>query len=313
MIRSNKLFYLVLVFILSPLFTFSEGIDSLLFKTIPDTLEPPVKKSKIGWEISGNFGVYKANRYQAQFYNGSPENVNNLNYVLSNYYWRQDIVNQLIQYEQRDSFVVVDFPARIKYDAAMHVGFSARYNYSEELTLNISFNFSKLRIRDAITCEVFPPFSGMVQSYVYFNVFAEEARTNMDIGAMYTVSPEKKTTPFAEMGLHLNSTHVKSHIMKVYDKEFNMVNIYGSSGYIPGAPLNEYDIRQGGIGFGTYVSGGIRYAMSDQFSLELAGIIYLKTVGLEGYRKRLNLHEAVLVRMVMSPFFNFSGEEPTLK
>lgn len=287
--------------------------DSLSYRAVSEGFRPIEKKSKIGWEVSGNFGVYQANKYHAKFYNGAPQNVNNLNFIFSNYYWYQDIKDQIIIHAQRDSFLISDYPADIKYDASMHVGFSARYNFSEEITMNISFNYSKLQVRDVIALEVIPPFSGAVESYVYCNLFGIEGRTNIDVGGLYTFSPEKDMTPFAEMGLNVNSTHVKKHMMQLYDREFNMVNIYGSSNYVPGAPLNEYDIRQGGIGFGTYISGGMRYALNDQFSMELAAIIYLKTVGLENYSKKFGLHGAALIRLVFSPFFNFSGEDGVME
>lgn len=303
---------LLLMYVLIQLYpqnSFAEQPDSLILHKGAYDFEPLEKKSKIGWEVSGNFGVYQANKYHAKFYNGEPQNVNNLNYIFSNYYWYQDIKDQIIIHEQRDSFLISDYPADIKYDAAMHVGFSARYNFSEEITMNISFNYSKLQVRDVIALEVIPPFSGAVESFVYCNIFGTEGRTNIDVGGMYTFSPEKNLTPFAEMGLNVNSTHVKKHMMHLYDREFNLVNIYGSSNYVPGTPLNEYDIRQGGIGFGTYISGGMRYALNDQFSMELAAIIYLKTVGLEHYNRKFGLHGAVLFRLVFSPFFNFSGED----
>ncbi len=307
----NFLFHIFLI--LLRFTAFANGKDTLDQTLFAQKQLSIAKKNKIGWEISGNFGIYNASKYQAKFYNGEPGNANSLNYILKNDYWLLDIKNQLIQYELRDSFMVSEYPPKIRYDAAMHVGFSARYNYSDEITLNISFNHSKLQVKDVIACEVFPPFTGMVESYVYFNIFGQEARTNIDIGGMYTVHPEKNFTPFAEMGLNLNSTHVKKHILKVYDREFNMVNIYGSSGYIPNTPVNEYTVYQGGIGFGTYVSGGWRYVASDQLSIELAATIYLKTVHLEGYSKRFGLHEAVLFRIVMSPFYNFSGDDEEIK
>jgi hypothetical protein len=283
--------------------------DSLRLLTTPDLFSFMDKPSKIGWEVSGNFGVYQPNKHQAKFYNGAPENPNNLNYIFSNFYWNQEIKEQLIMNVQRDSFKVDQLPADIKYDATMYVGFSARYNFSEEIALNISFNYSKLQVRDQITLEIFPPLSGMVKSYVYCGIFGIEGRTNIDVGGLYTWSPEKPLTPFAEMGLNANSTHVKKHILQVYDREFNMVNIYLNSNYVPGAPVNEYNIRQGGVGFGTYVSGGMRYQMNPLFSMELAGIVYLKTVNLEGYNKKFGLHGGLLLRLVMSPFFEFSSPD----
>ena len=42
-------------------------------------------------EFGLNFGAYFPNKYSADFYNGTPGNVNNVNYVMSNTYWYRDI------------------------------------------------------------------------------------------------------------------------------------------------------------------------------------------------------------------------------
>ncbi len=295
-----------------PLLMWSRGDDSLKIHIQQSPFYVKNNQQKIGWEVSGNFGLYLPNKHHAQFYNGDRHNVNNLEYIFSNYYWRQEIVELMDYNASRDSFQIYEIPANIKYDAAMHVGFSARYNFSDELALNISVNYSKLQVRDVFTLQVFPPYSGMLESFVYCGIFATEGRTNIDIGGMYTISPHKQLTPFWEAGLHANSTHVKKHVIHIFEREFNMVNVYGSSSYIPNTPLNEYDIRQGGLGFGAYLSGGYRYAMSDQFSMELLATGYLKTVNLEGYSNKFALHSAFLFRMVLSPFFQFGTDDPNI-
>jgi hypothetical protein len=303
----------LILLLMLPFISFGEGRDTVIrFHHQIDPLNT-FEKNKTGWEISGNFGVYKANKHHAQFYNGASENVNNLDYVFNNYYWRQEIIDQLVIHAQRDSFQISEIPADIQYDMSMYVGFSGRYHYSGELALNFSFNYAKLRTRDMLVLEVFPAYSGMVESFVYCGIYGIEARTNIDAGFLYTFRPEKQITGFAEMGLNLNSTHVKRNFLQIFDKEYNLINIYGSSSYIPNSQLNEYDVRQGGIGFGLYASPGIRYTMSDQFAMELAAITYLKTVNLEGYNEQFGLHGGLLFRLVLSPNFNFGSGEDTIE
>lgn len=307
--RSLKNIFCIFIFCFGQTtFAINESGDSLL------QIERAIfaNKPKTGWEISGNFGVYKANKYQAQFYNGGPENVNTIDYVFSNYYWNQEITDLMVTNVNRDSFFIAAIPYDIKYDASMYVGFSARYNFSNEMAMNFSFNFAKLTTRDMVVLEVWPPYSGAVESYVYCGIFGQEARTNIDAGFLYTFSPEKPFTGFAEMGLNINSTHVKKSFIQIFDREYNLINLYGSSSYVPNTPLTEMEVRQGGIGFGTYISPGIRYVMNQQFSMELAGLVYLKTVNLEGYGEKLGLHYGAVFRLVLSPFFNFSSEDETI-
>ncbi len=309
-----KVFYLLITLYVFPSFCYGEGNDTVLYNMA--SLNQGVRMNgnqKSGWEISGNFGVYKANKHHAQFYNGASQNVNNLDYVFSNYYWRQEIIDQLIIHAQRDSFQIYEIPADIKYDMSMYVGFSGRYHYSGALALNFSFNFAKLQTRDMFTLEVFPAYSGMIESFVYFGIYGIEARTNIDAGFLYTFSPEKPFTPFIEMGININSTNVKRNFIRIFDKEYNLINIYGSNSYIPNTPLSEFDVRQGGIGFGLYSSLGVRYSINEQFAIETAAVSYLKTVNLEGYNEQFGIHGGLLLRFVFSPSFSFESDDNTIE
>ena len=144
-------------------------------------------------------------------------------------------------------------------------------------------------------------------------LFRSEARTNIDAGLLYTFNPEKQITGFAEMGLNLNSIKVKKNFMQIFNNEYNLVNIYANNSYIPNTQLNEYEVNQGGIGFGTYSSLGIRYTMSELFAMELAGIAYLKTANLEGYNKLFGIHGGLMFRLVFSPNFSFGTPEDTIE
>lgn len=256
---------------------------------------------KRGWEVCGNFGVFKASPNQASFYNGRDSNVNNVNYVFSNYYWRQDIENQLIQYVNRDSFAIASFPSKMQYDGAMYVGFSARFNYSRALSLNFHFNFARLNLKDVLSLQVFPALPGEVESYVQCGLFGQESRSNIDVGLMYAFEAEKDFSPIAEIGINLNSTVVKYSKLQVYDLTFNLVDVYGTP-YVPNSPMTEYPIKQGGLGFGLYSSAGIRYTMSHQFSMELVGFAYYSKVNLEGYTG-FGLHYGAMIRLIISPYF----------
>jgi hypothetical protein len=305
-----KNIYLSIIFAVSVSYGYAflpDSTDSASNKLFLPSIQSVAKKSL--WEISGNFGLYLSNGYSAQFYNGNRDNVNNLEYIFSNYYWRLEIKEAMEYNVQRDSFMIYDIPANIKYDPAMHVGFSARRNYTDQIAFNFSMNYSKMRIRDVVLLEVYPAFSGMIESFVYCGIFGEEARTNIDIGLLYTISPEKQTTAFWEFGMNINSTQVKKHFLRVFDRDYNLINIYGSSAYVPNTQLNTYDIRQGGIGFGAYASVGVRYRVSPQFCMELLTNAYMKTVNLEGYNQRFSLHNSFLFRLVISPDFNFSTQE----
>ncbi|HQB48160.1 MAG TPA: hypothetical protein PK785_04790, partial [Bacteroidales bacterium] len=48
-----------------------------------------------GWQFGINLGMYLANKNSAAFYNGLPGNENNIAYILKNYYWYNEIKQEL--------------------------------------------------------------------------------------------------------------------------------------------------------------------------------------------------------------------------
>lgn len=262
-------------------------------------------KGKRGWEVSGNFGVFKGNNFHAGFYSGAPKNVNNLNYVLNNQYWMQEIKTLISDYGQRDSISNIYYPSSMSYQPALYIGFSGRFHFSDQIALNIHVNTAQLVTTDFISFKVFPPYTGMAESYVNAQIYGKETRTHIDLGLMYSFDKKNDFNMFVEMGAHLSSTRVKESAFMLYDNIYSIVDIYGGSQYVPGAQLNEYDNFQGGLGFGIFASSGLRYTINEQACIELVPNFYLSTVNLPEYNNRLKLNFSTQFRIVVSPLFKF--------
>lgn len=287
------------------------GFCLCLFSTGQTTLSPDIQPNKSGgkrgWEVSGNFGYFYASPYQAAYYNGSPKNVNNLNYVFSNTFWRDEIDILFQENTDRDSFMLVSYPQKMRYNGAMMAGFSARYNFSRAWALNFHFNFAKLYAEDFVTYRIFPPYSGDVETYINFPIYGSESRSNIDVAVMHAFKPFKDFSPIAEVGVNLNSTHVKKSAISIFDREYNLIDVYGSGGYVPGSGNTEYTVEQGGLGFGLYTSAGLRYSMTKDFSMELAGIFCYSKINLDGYPD-FSMNYGALLRLIINPFF-FGGND----
>jgi len=255
-----------------------------------------------GWNLGINTGYYKASSVHAGYYDGRPQNENNIDYVLNNYYWRQDIEREIYEETGRDSFWLAEYPAQMKYNAAMMFGFVARYHYSADFSLNFQFNYAKLQLNDVFNLEVWPAIPGNVQSFVPCAITGEESRSNIDFSMMFSFATKSKTPwkPFYELGVNLNSVNVKSAQIHIFDLTYNIRDIYGGVPYVPNTPLSEYPIRQGGVGFGLYSSLGVRYIFSKDVWVELLGMINYSKVHLEGYEE-FGLHWAPVLRLVLSP------------
>lgn len=255
-----------------------------------------------GWNLGINAGVYFASKNQAAYYDGRPSNENNIDYVFSNTYWYQDIKNKLMDEVSRDNFWIAEYPMDMHYNPSLYAGFSARYNFSADFSINVHFNFGKLKLIDAFNIEVDPPLPGSVHSYIPCSITGEESRSNIDFSMLFAF-PDKNHSPlkpFAELGFNLNSVNVKSSQIQIYDLVFNLRNVYGDVGYIPNTGTTEYTVKQGGVGFGLFSAAGVRYEMSRDFSIELCCQLYYSTIHLTGYTG-FGLHYAPMLRLVLSP------------
>lgn len=259
-----------------------------------------------GWEVVGNFGAYWGSKYQAAFYNGSKDNVNNLNYIFNNSYWHDEIGNILRDKVNRDSFALSELPSNMKYSTTMHVGFGVRYNFNPEWAFNLEFNFAKLTAKDFFTLEVFPSFDNESHSYLQYPIWGIETRTNIQLGVVKTLNTDKKIRPFFELGAVFTNTLVKESKISIEDHTYNLVNTY-SGNYVPNTNVQEYEIRQGGLGFGGFVDGGVKFMFNNFMSMELYATLYYQQINLEGYNA-FKLHEAAMFRFVLSPGFFVAKE-----
>jgi len=61
------------------------------------------------------------------------------------------------------------------------------------------------------------------------------------------------------------------------------VNNYSNGGYVPGSNGTTYEIYQGGIGFGIFLNGGLKFILNEQVSVDPGISLYYKNLNLEGY------------------------------
>jgi hypothetical protein len=78
--------------------------------------------------------------------------------------------------------------------------------------------------------------------------------------------------------LNLNYTKVLKNIMYVAPVEYNLVNIYGQGGYVPGPSVQETPLLQGGVGYGFAIGGGIGLPLASQFGVEIGGMLNYNNV-----------------------------------
>lgn len=256
----------------------------------PGFEKPEVEYTKDGkgWVFGLNVGTYYPSKKTASFYSGNAENVNNVNYVMSNYYWYQEIFHAL---EAHDSLVIKGLPQNMHYKIAMQPGLYAQYSFNPRLALIIEFNYMRLKVNDVIVFDVDPPRDYLGEHDLrLFPMRGVEERVYADIGLKHSFPKSEKLTFFATGGLNVNSTKVKKNSFYIIDKltgterEYSMINVYGNNGYIPNSNMQTYTVYQGGIGLGMFAGGGATLTFGNAIVIEPGLTAHWLMVKLERFK-----------------------------
>lgn len=269
-----KTLILVLLSILAGLTSYAQ--------TDAANLEVDYSNDGRGWVFGLNVGVYYPSKRTAAYYNGKSGNVNNVEYVMSNYYWYQNIFHAL---GAHDSISVAGLPENMHYKLAMQPGLYAQYCFNPTLALLIEFNYMKLKANDVITFEVDPP-----QDYLgnpdlrLYPLRGVEERIYADIGLKRTYPKTDKLSYYVTGGLNVNSTQVKKSSFFVEEVEYSMINVYPAGGYVPNGNTQSYSVYQGGIGFGGFGGGGASITFGNGIVIETGIMVHWLMVKLKDYQ-----------------------------
>lgn len=235
-----------------------------------------------GWIFGLNVGVYYPSKSTAAYYNGKSYNKNNVEYVMSNYYWYQDIFHAL---GAHDSISVSGLPENMHYKLAMQPGLYAQYCFSSTLTLMIEFNYMKLKADDVITFDVDPPLDYLGNhTLLLYPMRGVEERVYADIGLKRTYPKTDKLSYFIMGGVNVNSTQVKKSSFYVEEVEYSMINVYADGGYVPNGNTQSYSVYQGGIGVGGFGGAGVALTFGNSVVIESGFTAHWLMVQLDGYK-----------------------------
>ena len=232
------------------------------------------------WETTLSTSFYFANSYNASYYNGENKNENKISFILNNTYQRQDIANHL---NVTDTFLLYAFPQKMRYNPALAIGLGATRYLKNDVLLDFSVNFVRLTASDFFTLEIDPGSVLGPGKYENCPIWGIEERYNIDIGMRKLLPLNHYVSWYFGGGFNFNNTKVKESKIRVGTLEYSLVNVYLNQSYVPGAQINEYEIQQGGIGYGGYANIGLRYRITDNFCFETSGNYYFKKVNLTGY------------------------------
>lgn len=260
-----------------------------------------------GLEAGLNVGVYFGNNKTANFYNGEDygsesnsadriiDNVNYLNQI-------NDVLEQNgYRYPLEEGFYETEYPTDMHYLPAIYAGLTGRYWFNRKVALAVSMNYSRLNTKDNFviynTNPDIPP-SNKENQYVIGTIAGQEDRVNIDIGLVNSFAIHEKMNFIFEVGFNLNNTTVIMNKIEIYGLVLD-IQYKGPHDYVPGGTGQQYNIRQGGIGYGAYATPGLQINFNEGVSMDILAQFYYSYIDLEHF-SQWGFHWAPYVR------FNFT-------
>jgi hypothetical protein len=240
----------------------------------------PLKRVEFGL----NFGAYFANKYSANFYNGSPTNINNLDFLLNNQYTKRDI-KFAMGLSESDVIEVQDdgYAYNMHYNVAFSGGLFMRVNLDRKNSFFLQANYAQLRAADVVAIHVNPATYLTYDDIRLEPVIGKEGRVMMDLGYQRSFPLKSRIYFFVQGAVTMCYTQVISSIFVAEQTEFNLVNIYGDQGYQQGYNNQTFDVNQNAFGFGGYFGVGAGIPLTDMFGLEPGFFMHYYSTNLEDY------------------------------
>jgi hypothetical protein len=261
------------------------------------------QSSNRGFEFGLNFGVYKASKYSANYYNGSEKNQNNTKWVMTNNVFYDTIFLRL---NAIDTVYVQDdgWPTNMHYKLSVMPGLYGQYTFNDQYALYFDFNYTKLTTQDALILTTPLPYGAFPKQYLC-PIKGQEERIYFDIGIRRNIPVSEQISYFLIGGLSVNNTTVVKSAFYVDEKEFSIINNYINGTYV-GPNAQTFNVKQGGIGWGLYFSGGVSLHFGNMI-LEPGINAHFVNVALDGYKK-YRPGAGVYFRINLNNFL-FGGEE----
>lgn len=238
------------------------------------------KDSISRWAFGIDLGGYFANKYSANFYNGVPGNINNVQFVMSNTYWYQAIKLAL---NAADTVVVQGYPTNMHYQVALTGGVFLRFNFNRKNGIFLQADYTQLKAENVVTMEVDPKTYLTFPDIRQIPIAGREERAMLDLGYQRSFLMKSRIYFFVNGGVIMCYTHVKKSVLVVEGQEYNLINVYGNQAYVPNSNVQEFSTTQYGIGFGGLIGGGVGLPITDMFELEPGVSMQYYPVNLQGY------------------------------
>lgn len=244
-----------------------------------------------GLEGSIDVGMFFANKNTANFYNGNNtgEGMNSADRIINNTYHLNDINATLEQngyrYPLIKGYYKTSYPEQMSYNMSMSAGIGLRYWFKPEWAVSMHAGFARVESSDLFlihnTNPNMPP-SNKENQYVKGYVSSEDTRVHLDLGVESKHPLSENIMLLVGTGFSLNNTTVQRNDIQIYNLSLD-IRYHGPHDYVPNGTQQQYNFRQGGIGYGLYLSPGLEFIFLGNVSVDVMAHAYYSKVNLQNY------------------------------
>ncbi len=200
-----------------------------------------------------NVGSYFASDGTANYYNGDGR------HSLENAINRQQNYNRIREFIGYD-FELHALPGDMGYNPAMMVGVFGTLMIGNRTGIHGEFNYTRLKAQDYFSLKLDRPSFIEGDNIYLYPLTGSEERSDIRLGIQHTAETEGSSVhPFFEAGMNFVNTRVRENRARIEGATISIRNI--SDTY--------YDFRDDGIGYGGYVTLGVRMDIGDSYAMAL--------------------------------------------
>ncbi len=296
---------LILLMLLTPSLIFAQSYE--------DKMEAMEKWQLKGFEFYIAGGAYFANKNNANFYNGSPENTMNLGLIFNNEFV-YDKVSELVigNYAYVDTIALGDLPQQMRFVPSMAVQLGFKYRFKKNWYFTMSYAFT----RAVASGEFEISFPNVIPSNVYFDyamerLVAKEDRSTIDLSFGYIFHQNHIVKPFLELGAQFNYLKIKSYDAYIEGTQFDLLS-EREDPTNPGYQSTPYNYVWGGAGFGVSGAVGVKFTATPSVSIDPVFTFSMNSMGhrrlLTTYDTGFYFNYAAMVRIIISDAAFFKNQ-----
>lgn len=243
------------------------------------------KNKNNGWFGGISLGMVKANNYTANYYSGSKEDYNSINYYLSGDYWqtRYDSIYRCIGHAFDTANIGT--PSEMSYGISPNFGLYGGFMFDKKNRILLSVDYHRLKARDIVMLYYLPGTSPGNEVGTQCSIVGKEDRFNINLGYSREFTAGQFTTWYLMAGLNINNVVVQSNDLYVPIENTNksakfdiMRSVYNPDGTV-------YDEYKGGVGYGIFGALGFRLLFTESFSLDPELQFFFAKSGISQYYK----------------------------